>query len=196
MNGAARELWPRLLAASLLLALLVAAAAGIGLPVWSLGQSYSERIDEQQRLLGEYQRIAAGGEGLQQEVQRLQRWQSSSKLYLRANTEALAAAELQRIVKQQAAARGGRVMSTQTLAGKQEDAFTRVTLKVRLRTDMQGMLHTLHGLESRRPLLFIDNLSIRSRTSRRRDPTTGKPLEAVALDITFEVSGFVRAAVS
>ncbi|MDH3715617.1 MAG: type II secretion system protein GspM [Gammaproteobacteria bacterium] len=196
MKDAARHLWPRLLAAFLLLALLAAAAAGVGLPVWSLSQSYSERIAEQQRLLGEYRRIAAGSEGMQRDVQRLERWQSSSNLYLRANTAALAAAELQRIVKQQAAARGGRVMSTQTLAGKQEDAFTRVTLKVRLRTDMQGVLHTLHGLESRRPLLFIDNLSIRSRTSRRRDPTTGKPIEAVELDITFEVSGFMRSAVS
>ena len=194
MNGAARRPWQRLLAVALLLALLATVTAGIGWPAWSLNQSYTERIAEQRRMLDQYQRIALGGEAVQREVQRLERWQSSSNLYLRANTEALAAAELQRIVKQQAAARSGRVMSTQTLASEKEDAFTRIAVKVRLRTDMPGMLHTLHGLENRRPLLFIDNLSIRSLTSRRRDRASGELIDVIELDMTFEISGFMNEA--
>lgn len=192
MNAAARGPWSRLLAVLLLLVLLGAIAAGIGWPTWSLNQAYAERISEQRRMLGQYRRIAAGGDDLQREVQRLEQWQASSNLYLRANTEALAAAELQRIVKQHAGARGGRVVSTQTLASKTEDAFTRVAVKVRLRTDMQGMVHTVHALQSQRPLLFIDNLSIRSLSSRRRDRTSGELIDLIELDMTFEISGFMR----
>jgi len=192
MSGEAGHSWQRLFALGLLIVLLVSLAAGIGWPVWSLNQVYAERIAEQRRMLGQYQRIAAGGQAVQSEVRRLQRWQSSSKLYLHANTEALAGAELQRLVKQQATASGGRVMSTQTLAGERDGAFKRVAVKARLRTDVNGMLHTLHGLESRRPLLFIDNLTIRSLTSRRRDPGSGKLFEAIDLDMTFEISGFMR----
>jgi hypothetical protein len=194
--GATRHRWQRLLAVVLLLALLGAAAASVAWPAWSLNRAYGERIAEQRRMLSQYQRIATGSDALQNDVRRLERWQSSSNLYLRANTEALAAAELQRIVKQQASSRGGRVMSTQTLASAPEDAFTRVAVKVRLRTDMAGMLHTLHGLGNRRPLLFIDNLSIRSLVSRQRDRASGELYDVIDLDITFEVSGFMRTAAS
>ena len=196
MNGHTDNRWQRPLALGLLIVLLGSLAAGIGWPVWSLNQVYAEHIVEHRRMLGQYRRIAADGKALRHEVQRLERSQASSNLYLRANTEALAAAELQRIVKQQAAPRGGRVLSTQTLAGQQEDAFRRIAVKVRLRTDMEGMLHTLHGLESQRPLLFVDNLTIRSLTARRRNPASGKLSEAIDLDMTFEISGFMREAES
>jgi len=186
------RLGARLLALGVLLAVLAAAVAGIGWPLWVAYAEQGERIDEQHRLLAQYRRIAAGSAALERQVQSLKQWQARSNLYLRASTEALAAAELQSLVKQQASVRGGRVLSAQTLAGKQEGGFTRVAVKVRVRTDMAGMLQTLHGLESRRPLLFIDELSIRSLTSRRRDPVSGALLDLVDLDMTIQVSGYMR----
>ena len=192
MSALPNRLAQRLLAIGLLIALLGALAAGIGWPVWLANQVRAGQIAEQQRLLGQYRRIAAEGAGLKRELARLEQWHTDSKLRLRAKTEALAAAELQRIVKQQATAHGGRLVRTQTLTPKQEGAFAQVALKVHLSTDMNGMLKTLHGLESARPLLFIDNLSVRSSRSRRRGRNTRKVLAEVNLEVTFEVSGFMR----
>ncbi len=182
----------RAFAVLLLLALASLLALGVGLPLWSASTSYDARLAEQQRLLAHYRRIAAGREALEQQAQHLRRWQSSSNLYLRANTEALAAAELQGLVKQQAGVSGGRVLSAQTLPATRDGVFKRVAVKVRVRTDMDGLLQTLYGLRSRRPVMFVDDLSIRSLSSRRRDPASGELVEFVELDMTLEVSSYMR----
>ena len=181
----------RMLAVTLLLALLVALAAGIAWPLWSANAAQAEQIAEQRRMLGHYRRIAAEGARLERELARLERWYAASKLHLRETTEALAAAELQRIVKQQVTTHGGRLVSAQTLTTKAEGAFSQIAVKVHLTTDLNGMLKTLHGLENARPLLFIDNLSVRGSRIRRRLGNSTVP--AVAnLEISFEVSGFMR----
>jgi Type II secretion system (T2SS), protein M subtype b len=57
---------------------------------------------------------------------------------------------------------------------------------------IDGLAAILYELESGHPYVLIDELAVRSQRTRRR--LGGSPEAAPLLDITLELSGFVRAA--
>ena len=134
----------RLLALAILVLALGAVFSLSVLPVLLANQHYRNSIDGLESRLQQLQRAAAIGDSLQPQYEQLKRWQTSDAQYLKSNSAALAAAELQRLVKRIIVAKNAEVVSTQILTTRQEEGFDRVSLKVRIRGELQNIVQAFH----------------------------------------------------
>ena len=112
----------------------------------------------------------------------------SNRHYLRGKTDAVAAANLQAVVKLTASSRGMEIISTQILPAKEEEGFTRVTLKVRMRGQLEDSVKVFHALETGQPYLFLDNVSLRN-FSRRQTKTNVTAVNL--LNVDFDLIGYM-----
>ena len=178
----------RLLAlAILVLALGVVFSVSL-LPVLLANQHYRETIASLESRLQKLQRAAAVGDSLQPQYEQLKRWQTSDAQYLKSNSAALAAAELQRLVKRVMVAKNAQVVSTQILTTRAEEGFDRVSLKVRLRGELENIVQAFHVLETGEPFVFLDNVSVRASRGRR---VRGKVTTAQTLDVDMELIAYM-----
>ena len=180
----------RLLAVGLLMALLAALLAGVALPLWQRYEAQNEAIADARHRIATYRRIAAARDVLQQRQAAVERQQAGERLFLDGDTEAVAAAELQRIASREIANIRGRLISTQVLASVQDGGFRRVGIQVRMRAPLPAVLSLLESLYESRPALFIDAASLRQVVV--RGPTRkGQPVET-QLDFGFDLRGYMR----
>lgn len=180
----------RLLALALLLAVLAATYQFAVSPLLAAYGETDTAIRETKQLLAGYQRVARTAPVLKRRLGELHQRQAESGVYLRGETDALAAAELQDEVKQTIESSGGQVRSIQTLPTETRSGFERVTVRVQYTGSVQTLLHVLYDLEAHRPLLFVDNLDIRGniRRTRNRQPRDG-PTQLI---VRFDLSGYLR----
>lgn len=157
----------RRLAVALLAVFFAAVLLVTVLPVWSANATYQNRIDDIQEQLQELRANAAADENLRPRFEQLRKSQMSDGHYLKSGTEAVAAAELQRIVKRITANNGTQILSTQILPHSQEEDFVRVALKVRMRGTLTGIVGSIYDIESSLTFLFMDKVSIRNSARRR-----------------------------
>lgn len=179
----------RLLALAILVLLVGVLVSIAVLPVWSANRHYSETITTLEGRLEQLQRAAAIGANLQPQYQQLKRLQAADRHYLKSSSEALAAAELQRLVKGTAQASKVDVLSMQTLPTIEEEDVLRCALKVRMRGDLTNIVQMFHTLEAGNPFLFLDKVSIRNVMGRRKNPGINVPLDA-----DFELHGYLNPA--
>ncbi|MFC4729306.1 type II secretion system protein GspM [Coralloluteibacterium thermophilus] len=71
------------------------------------------------------------------------------------------------------------------------ERYARVVLQVRLACGIDGFAAVLAELESGRPQLFVDNLNVQARRT-LRNARSAAPAQPGALDITFDLYGFLR----
>lgn len=103
----------------------------------------------------------------------------ASDLLLPASSDAVAAATLQTTIKRIVAQGGTSLTSTEILPPQDQDHFRRVGIHVSFATNQRLLTAALRSIETARPLLFVDNLDIRS-----AGPSGGAdPGLAVALDV-------------
>ena len=78
------------------------------------------------------------------------------------------------------------MVSSQVLPAEPVQGFQRISLRTRMRGDIETLRAMLHGLETGKPYLFVDNLRIRVWTvGRRNGPQVGD------LDVYFDVYGYM-----
>ncbi len=178
-------------AAGLLAVIAFIVGAAVLTPWWSRMSEYDDRIATLLSQLERYRAVAARGPDLESQLigarQQLQR----SDYYINATTTALAAAELQRKAKQVVEQAGGTLVSTQNLAAAQENP-DRLAVRVRMNGGADILAEVLHALEEGRPLLFVENLSIRS--NKRVRGRRSNRVTQYTLDSTFDLVGFLRGA--
>ena len=184
----------RALALTILLLLLAGLVAAVVLPVWSANRHFDTRIEQMESRLAILRRAASIGAELKAEYDRLQRSQASDIHYLKSRSDALGAAELQRILKRVATPKGAEIISTQILPSKQEEGATRVTLRVRMRGSLETLVGVFYALETGNPYLFLNNVALRGRPlARRRVVGMARGVKKLpTLDIDFELSGYMR----
>jgi hypothetical protein len=90
---------------------------------------------------------------------------------------------LQETVKTAATAAHVQVLGLQVLRGEAVSGATRIGVRVRASGDMAGLRNLLYAIETAKPLLYPDNLSIQSHAA-----TPGAA--ASVLDFQFDISGF------
>lgn len=160
------------------------------LPVYAVNASYQDRIDSMHERLLRLQGIAEQDEELRQRYAELRRTQSSRGYFLQGDSEAVASADLQRILKALTAQHGTQLMSTQILPSARENSLTRIALRVRVRGQFEGIVESLYALESNPVLLFLDNLSFRNPASvRQRVAGQNQPF-----DVEFDLIAFLAEA--
>jgi general secretion pathway protein M len=179
-----------LLSAGLLLLMLSVTGAAILLPWWSQMQIYDARMLELMERLERFRALSAKRPLLESQLQQVRQQREKNEYYIDAATPAVAAATLQRKVKQVVESSKGELVSTQNLPQRPDEESEQIAIRVRMSSDVEGLAKTLHKLEGGRPLLFVDNLSIRSR-KRIRGRRKNRTVE-YRLDIRFDLAGYLR----
>lgn len=163
-------------------------------PLWAVNQHYLDTIDNLDNRLQILQRAASAGSSLRSQHDQLKRSMTSNRHYLKSTSEALAAANLQGIVKRITGSTGMEVLSTQILPAGEEAGFTRVALKVRMRGGLDNTVKVFHALESGQPYLFLDNVSILGRAQRNygKLKIKGKTNYGYLLNVDFDLIGYMQ----
>lgn len=184
----------RLLAVALLLVAGLALVQLLVLPVLAAYRETAASIEQSQTLLQRYRALAAQRPRLEDELASQQKAEVASVAYLEGASDALAAAALQDQVRAIITRAGGELRSTQILPvepASPESSVRRASLRLQLAVDVDGLQQLLYELETSEPYLFVEDLNIRERSLRRlRDEEE----EAPVLDVSLEVSGYMRAA--
>lgn len=189
MTGAMPTWVSRLAAIGLLAAVIAAVAVFAVMPTL---QAYDDteialaRAKEQ--VIG-FERVARGRSAYAARLEELTARESASQVYLQGETDALAAARLQDQVSGVIERHGGTVRSIQSLPGQDDEDFRRVSVRVQFTGTTESLFQAVYSLETARPFVFIDNLDIRNRRSRRR---ANRQSDNPALNVTLDLSGFVR----
>lgn len=191
----------RQLLALLILGLLIISIYTLtAAPLMSLNRDYLDSIDQLEKRLQILQRKVATGNELRSRHDQLKQLLASNRHYLKSPSEALAAADLQGIIKRISISNRLQLQSTQILPAKKELDFTGITLNVRVRGKLANLVKVFHSLETGQPYLFIDNLSIRSRIQHSRKinfesaPQGQQKLKVnlvEMLDVRFDLTGYM-----
>jgi general secretion pathway protein M len=185
----------KLLAVSILLMLIIVVVAAVGIPIWSVNKNYSDKIDQMSTRLAILKRNSAERELLIPEYNRLKNFRLSDKRYLQSKSEALAAAEIQRVIKAIIVPNAGEILSTQIISNNKKEKIPQITLKVRMRGNINTLVKVFYKIETGDPFLTIDNLTLRSRNVRQRRSIRNNnqiPQVSNDLDVQFEISGYIR----
>ena len=183
--------WVGRLAALALLAMT--GAAVYLLAVGPLIDSYrrnGEAIVETRELLARFERQAAARTRLEGRLEALQELVARQGHYLDGTTYAVAAASLQDNVKAIVETQGGEIQSIQTMPSAANDDSGRVAIRVQSLMTVEPLLYTIHRLESGAPYLFVDNLEVQGRLSRRARLGEDEDEETELL-VWFDLYGFL-----
>ena len=178
----------RVAALSILLGLvLLASALGVQ-PIFEKVRVVDDALQYNRDMVERLSRSLASRSSYDAPIDALQVRVDESELYIRADTEPLAAAAVQEFLKRAVGLHGGELRSVQSLPSLQEDDLTRVGLRVVMTGQFSPMIRILYELETGEPYLFVDNLQIKSTTRRRRR----KQQPAIdTLSIRFDVFGYL-----
>lgn len=176
-----QQLAAAILAGAVLLILSVTA-----LPLWLANSSRQENIQLLHERLVRLQRLTDESLGLRPRLEQLKREEINNGHYLQGNTETVAAAELQSLVKRITGRNQVSVASTQILPTAEENNFTRIALKVRVRGPLAGLIESIYDFESDNTFLFLDKLVIRDGARRRARVTAATK----AFDAEFELAAY------
>jgi general secretion pathway protein M len=144
-------------------------------------------LTEAQERLARYRNVAAQRPALEQRFAELLHHETDSGFHLSGRTDALAAADLQRTATAVIERSGGALNSIQPLPAAADGAFRRIAVRVQFTGTTSTLFAAVYELESRTPLLLIDNLEIRPRPASRLGAT-----DDASLSIRFDLSGFMQ----
>jgi general secretion pathway protein M len=182
--------WPaekrKRLAIGLLVAGIVLLLAIFALPVWLVHRHYDDALEQISQRLTRYERLAATRAEQQAKLEAV-RALNSRKYFLKAAAPSLAAAEIQDRAKNFVEANGGRPISVQVAAPKDEGRFKQVTVTVQLNANITALRKILYAIETNEPYLFVDNLMIRSQVPPGFKASPGFEPE---MFIQFDVSAY------
>lgn len=168
-----------------------------GVVIGPLIQAFSDvnqAVAEGSEQLARYRQIAGQRQVLEARFAEIAARQAASGVYLPGDTDALAAARLQEIVNSTVETSGGQVRSVQILPTKEDGDFRRVGVRIQLTGTISAVARILHTFEAGETFLFVDNLDISNRMTRRGpDGAGGVDPDLV---IRLDLQGYVRPEVS
>ena len=177
-----------------MLAVLAVLVSFVGLliiwPLMAQNRAFDKEMADQVALLMRLRNLAARQSGLEEELQQFRLTADESHYYIKAQTPALGAAELQKRVKRIIDANQGKLVSTQALPIQDDGKAVRIAIRVRMSIRPDALGGVLHDLEGGRPPLFVENLSVRARQTRRRRKQTSSPKQSI--DVHYDLAGYMR----
>jgi len=155
---------------------------------------YAEEIGDLRTQLSRFQTVASQREALQTRLSQIRNSQKDADLFLEDPEFDEAAASMSgrigEMVRTQAD-EACQIVSRQPVRPKVQERFQKVTVNVRMRCDAEDFLQILYRMETGTPLMLVDDLNIiRPRTRRRT--RNAQPEAQGALDIRFNVSGYLK----
>jgi general secretion pathway protein M len=159
---------------------------------------YSDEISALSEQLGRYQRVAAQREQVEEQLQSLQSRRSESNLFLEEgdfNEAAAAISErLNHMISTQAD-ESCQVVSRQPVRARVVERFEKVTVNVRMRCSVEDLMRVLYSLETGVPMILAEEVTIiKPRVRRRAGAGADAAADSRALDVRFNISGYLRTA--
>ncbi len=136
-----------------------------------------EEIEDLRRNVTRYRQLINEAPELRALEERIARARPLAPLVLKGDNHALAAAELQQQLQDLAKKNGVRVLSLRIRPPEAEGSLERVSVEARMQTETTGLRNLLFELETGKPYVFLQTLTVRSRPQRRRN-TSKADLEA------------------
>jgi general secretion pathway protein M len=183
--------WPperrRKAAAGILLGVVVLAIAAIGVPAWLAHRHYDRALEDIDKRLVRYERLAAARPELERKLEAV-RAMGSRKYFLKANAASLSAAELQERVRQFVEGNGGRTISVQGVPSRDEGRFRQVIVTIQINANAPALRSILAKIESAEPYVTVESLTVRSQVPPGYKPNPGSEPE---MFVQLDVSGFM-----
>jgi len=180
----------RLVALAILAGVIAAAIVFGVMPVAERIQAADETLELDRQLLRRFSAAAASPGVYDTRLAALRARIEQSNLYLRAETEPLAAVALQEEVKRAVGQFGGELRSVQSLPSQEVNGLTRIGLRVGMTGEIEAVLRVLDQLESGEPLVFAETLQIQETSRRRRRNLDAEP-EVTLLSVQFDIFGYL-----
>ncbi len=157
-------------------------------------RDYGTEISELSGQLGRYQRVAAQKTQYESLLQDLENRQSDESLFLGGGDFNEAAAEMSERLGQMINTQAEdtcQIVSRQPVRPRVQERFQKVTVNVRMRCGIEDLKKVLYSLETSIPMVIADEITvIKPRTRRRRTNNQDTQVQT-ALDIRFNMSGYL-----
>jgi general secretion pathway protein M len=172
------------LAVALLVGLLALAYFGVVQPVIASRIDQRAEIAQLESTLVRYRRIAERRISREAELVELKRRATEADGLLRGANETLMAAAIQNRIKALVDAAHGELKSMQIMPPQADGPLRRITVRGQIAMTVEAAQRVFYDLEGGEPVLFLDNVGIRSREeARRRRERTDNDLLEVHLDV-------------
>ncbi len=175
-----------LLPVALLFLALAAMATIAGAPFLFLGELDKMVAQNQGALAKLRSEITREGDLLKENVDLVALGQDAS-LLLEGDKTGIAGANLQRLLSELIAEHGGTASSFQVLPPKEDGNLMRIPMSLSISVGIDGLRDILHGLETGTPLIFIDDIVVRSAQESFGAPD---PHYLGPLEVSLQVSAF------
>ncbi|MDQ6621758.1 MAG: type II secretion system protein GspM [Pseudomonadota bacterium] len=174
----------RTLAVALLVLLLGLLLALVLVPVVLIHQHYDSAIDDLKDRLQRYRRVAAQAPEYRKALDAM-RERDARRFLLKNTAPNLAGAELQELVRAAVEGNGGRITTSQNQPPKDEGRFRQIGVNLQFFATTQNLQKVLYALESQRPYLLIESLTVRPINAFRgfRPPPGQEPEVNVQMDV-------------
>ena len=164
----------RLVALALLLIPVILLARFVVWPLVTTYASSGSALEATRDKIARYQRLLNELPALEAAVSELDRKNPLDPYLLSGKNRALAAANLQRSLQEAAEKHGVTILSLRVRPSVAEAQMERIAVEARLRADIRPLRELLYYVETTTPYMFVDDLSIKVRRSRRaRSAPTG-----------------------
>jgi len=156
---------------------------------------YAEEIGDLRTQLHRFQAVASQRESLQLDLNQIRSSQKDADLFFDYPEFDEAAAAMSGSIGAMVRTQADdscQIVSRQPVRPRVQERFQKVTVNVRMRCDADDFLKILYTMETGMPLMLVDDLNVIRPRTRRRSRSTAKVEEQGALDIRFNVSGYLK----
>ncbi len=178
-----RLVW--LLAGGLALVLLYLVVVN---PLLGLADSWSQELAQQSQVLAKYQALVASRARIAEANRAIKAALTvTENQFLNGSNPAVAAADLQEIIKTLAKDRGVQLASTKILPTQEAGLYLEVPVQIQFSSSIDQVLDMIYYLEHHRKLLFIPEIDINAPRNFRGGGESGSSLQ-----ISLVVSGVTK----
>ena len=186
----------RWLALGILLLVSLLACLLIIMPIINKGLALHDEKNNLVFKLQQYERILARKEAVLASIDKIKQQNATQGYFNGQETEALASAEMQELLKKIIVDAGGQLSSTQAIPPEENTTdspteFIRLPVKVIMTGDSTVLRTVLYKIENALPLIIIDQIDIRP-VRGSRNPKTGQMDATNKLNINFQAVSFMR----
>jgi len=186
----------RFSAVSLLLLIILFVVFYLLVPLGHFYIEKNETLGNLQQQLSRFEYLVANEDKINAELKRTDDLGSEGDLFLSGSKKSIASANLREFINEAVKRSGGQLVSSQDYEADAVPSATAIGLRLQVSGEAQNLVDFLHEIESARPIIFIDNLSVTSSSSRVRASRSRHkkniPLrKSSSLDVRMDVVGYL-----
>ncbi len=188
MNNLSPDLRQGIFSLGILFLVILAFYTVLIQPAISARSRNTERIEDLMFQSSKFTLSSQESDLLKNEIAHLKQQNPNRNNFLENKAPAIVAADLQKKIKALVDSSGGNLVSTHALTDRKEELFSKITVKVHMRTDMNALRDVFYQIAINEPLLFTENILIqKSRTRSRKKQRVNNQIE-----VRFDVSGYMN----